>query len=215
MRVTPYHLLPTTEIFIAQVGGVVVATMTLVKDGQLGLPLESVYPAEVARKRELGLSVGEVSCLADRLSSPRRFFPVFCELNRYMVQYARRENLDQILVAVHPKHARFYQRYMCFEPIGGLAAYPSVRNRPAVALCMDFSYIDEKGLENPERHARFFGQPIPDVQLAPQPMSAEERSYFQPMLEASFNSAHEKRRARLPPADLPALLGCSSPSLVG
>ena len=43
MRVTPYHLLPTTEIFIALHQGEVVLTYTLVLDGRLGVPMESVY----------------------------------------------------------------------------------------------------------------------------------------------------------------------------
>jgi hypothetical protein len=92
MRVTPYHLLPTTTIFVASLRDPdrdVFATVSLVGDGAFGLPLERVYPAEVHQRREQGLSLAEVSCLADRRSDFRRFFPVFCALNRVMIQFAR------------------------------------------------------------------------------------------------------------------------------
>jgi hypothetical protein len=186
MRVTPYHLLPTTQIFVAVLERTVIETITLVGDGERGLPMEAVYAEEIAARRAQGLRIGEVSCLADRRADLRRFFGVFCELNRWMVQYARRQGLDQILVAVHPKHARFYTRYFCFEPIGEMKAYPNVCNRPAVALCMDFAQIDEKGREYPARHAKFFGDPIPPAQLAPQPMTAEELNYFGKRIDPRF-----------------------------
>ena len=68
MRVTPYHLLPSTEMFIAEYQGEVIYTMSLVIDGALGVPMDQVYGDEVARLRRKGMLVGEVSCLADRRS---------------------------------------------------------------------------------------------------------------------------------------------------
>ena len=186
MRVTPYHLLPTTEVFIALYQGEAIFTVSLVADGELGLPMESVYAEEVARRRERGLLVGEVSCLADRRSQFRRFFPVFLRLSRLMVQYARRQDLDELLVAVHPKHARFYQRFMDFELIGGKTSYPAVRNHPAVALCLDFARIDR---ERPENYDTFFGQPLPDEQLQPRPITKAQRDYFRPMVDPTFGLA--------------------------
>ena len=183
MRVTPYHLLPTTEIFLAQVEAEAVSTVSLVTDGELGLPMESVYRKEVALRRERGLLLGEVSCLADRRSHLKRFFPVFLRLSRLMVQYARKQGLDELLVAVHPKHARFYRRFMDFETIGEETAYPAVRNRPAVALRLDFARIDR---ERPESYDTFFGQPLPDEQLRPQPIPPAQRDYFGPMVDPSF-----------------------------
>ncbi len=111
MRITPYHLLPTTEIFIASLRRAIF-TVSLINDGGLGLPMEIVYGDEVARRRELGLAVSEASCLADRRSWFRGFFPVFVGITRLMAQYAKRRGLDELLVAVRPKHARFYRRYL-------------------------------------------------------------------------------------------------------
>jgi hypothetical protein len=186
MRVTPYHLLPTTEVFVAVLRGEVISTVSLVADGELGLPMETVYGREVAVHRDRGLFVGEVSCLADRRGHFRSFFPVFLKLSRLMVQYARRQGLDELLVAVHPKHARFYRRFMDFELIGEETAYPAVRNRPAVALHLDFDRIDR---ERPANYDTFFGQPLPDELLEPQPITLADCDHFRPMVDSSFDFA--------------------------
>ena len=55
MRVTPYHLLPSTEVFIAKCGSDVISTMSLIADGQLGLPMETIYAEEIGHYRELAL----------------------------------------------------------------------------------------------------------------------------------------------------------------
>src|SRR5690606_20081192 len=95
------------------------STVSLIEDGAFGLPLERTYPAEVEQRRAAGLRLGEVSCLADRRQDFRRFLPVFVALNRWMIQFAQAQQIDQVLVAVHPKHARFYTQYFGFEVVGG------------------------------------------------------------------------------------------------
>ena len=204
MRVTPYHLLPTTEVFVATLDGAAAFTVSLVIDGQLGLPMESVYADEVAVRRERGLLLGEVSCLADRRSQFRGFFPVFLRLSRLMVQHARRRGVEELLVAVHPKHARFYRRYMDFRVIGEQTAYPTVRNHPAVALSLNFDRVDR---ERPQAYETFFGLPIPEEQLEPQPMPRADRDYFRRMVDPSFTPAPLGSTGGFPQAGsaLPAL----------
>jgi len=186
MRVTPYHLLPTTEIFIATMGREVIFTVSLVTDGEAGLPMECVYKDEVAAKRAAGVRLGEVSCLADRRSHFRGFFPVFLRLNRLMVQYARFHGLDELLLAVHPKHARFYQRFMSFRPIGQQRVYPTVRNHPAVAMSLDFARIDR---EPPGCYDAFFGESLRDELLEPCPITPAEVDFFRPMIDPTFKLA--------------------------
>ena len=173
-------------MFVATLEGEAVFTVSLVIDGRLGLPMESVYADEVAMRREQGLLLGEVSCLADRRSQFRGFFPVFLRLSRLMVQYARLRGVEELLVAVHPKHARFYRRYMDFRMIGDQTAYPTVRNHPAVALSLNFDRVDR---ERPRAYDTFFGQPIPEEQLEPQPMPRSDREYFRRMVDLQFTPA--------------------------
>lgn len=186
MRVTPYHLLPTTATFVAECRGEVVFTMSLVADGALGVPMENVYGEEVADMRRRGLRIGEVSCLADRRASMVRFFPVFLRTSRLLVQYAHREGLDGLVIAVHPKHARFYRRYFDFRLIGGQKDYPCVRNRPAVALWMEFARLAR---ERSGSYLALLADEFADEELRPQPISEAECDYFRPMIDPAFQCA--------------------------
>ncbi len=183
MRVTPYHLLPTTEVFVAFLQQEAVFTMSLVTDGKLGVPMESIYADVVEDRRQQGLLVGEVSCLADRRNQHRGFFPVFLRLSRLVAQYAWNQGLDQLLVAVHPKHARFYRRFMAFETIGQQRTYPTVRNHPAVPLCLDLAELHRTRCE---AYQTLFSQRLPAEQLQPQPITRVQSDHFRPMIDPSF-----------------------------
>lgn len=185
LRVTPYLMLPTTQTFIAVRNQEIVCTVSLVGDGELGLPMESVYFQEVAEARAKGLYVGEVSCLASRYADFRHFLPIFVQLTRLMAQHARRHGMDQFLIAVHPKHARFYERFMGFEQIGPLREFPSVQDAPAVCCCLDFARIDR---ERPKCWNEFFGTPLAPSKLDSHPITQEEVDYFTPA--AKMNEAH-------------------------
>ena len=163
-----------------------VFTVSLIGDGQLGLPMENVYGEEVRSLRKQGVRIGEVSCLADRRSKYRKCFPVFVRLCRLTAQFAWHQGLDRLLVAVHPRHARFYRRFMDFEPIGPERSYPSVQNRPAVALSLDLVRLHEnrgKGYDT------LFGPTIPAEQLAPARFDPSEADYLRPMIDPSFDCA--------------------------
>lgn len=186
MRVTPYHLLPTTEVFLATCRGEAIFSMTLVLDGALGLPMEVVYGEEVASRRKQGLFLAEVSCLADRRKNFRGFLPIFFGVSRLMAQYAWSRGVHELLVAVHPKHAKFYRRYMAFSPFGELRAYPTVRNNPAVALALNFDHINRN---RPKSFGTFFGQWLPEERLIPQPITPTECEYFGSMVDPTFSIA--------------------------
>jgi len=180
MRVTPYQLLDTTDVIVAVCDGEVISTVSLVCDGDLGLPMEGIYGDEVARYRRRGIRVAEVSSLADRRSQLSRTLPVFVPLMRLMVQAARYRGVEELLVAVHPRHARFYQRFLSFEAVGAEKSYPLVRNNPAVALSLDFARLDRV---RPVNYETFFGAPLAEEQLVGRPMSDRERRWFAPAAE--------------------------------
>lgn len=182
MRVTPYHLLPTSEVFIAVKEGEVISTVSLIRDGELGLPMESVYSKEVARFREHGYSVAEVSCLADHRQGQKRSVPVVMRLMSLMAQCAKRRGVDQLLIAVHPRHAKFYQFFAAFEPIGDEKPYRTVCDNPAVAMALDLSWAP---IDHPHLYAKFFGTPFPEKVLDYRPMSDELRCELSSVVEAN------------------------------
>jgi hypothetical protein len=177
LRVMPHHLLPTTATFVALRGERVIATVTLVGDGRLGLPLERVYGPEVDAMRQPDTWLGEVSALASAPTEADSKCDVVIGLMRLMAQFSRRHGLEHLLVAVHPRHARLYRRAMGFQPLGEERPYPSVCNRPAVALHLDLSRLDQAP---PENVALFFGEDISDDRLRFCPISASERRHFAP-----------------------------------
>lgn len=193
LRVTPYHLLPTTHVFVARYGCNVISTVTLVEDGRLGLPMEEIYGPEVVELRQRGLHMAEVTSLADRRRDLHRFLPVFTRLGRLLVQFARNQRVDRLLIAVHPRHMRFYQSYMAFEPIGPARQYPSVQNQPAVAMSLDFKGIESR---RPACYNMFFGQEIPEQQLQPHPIPPKEQAYFRHFVE----ERGRRTRCTLPPS---------------
>jgi hypothetical protein len=158
-----------------------------VRDGEFGLLMEEIYPEEVAARRAAGLRVAEVSCLADRRRDSYRFFGLFCELSRLMAQLAVKLDVDEFLVAVHPRHAALYRRHMAFRRLGDRRSYPTVQASPAVALVLNFSRAQ---IESPGSWKKFFGQQVPDSVLKPCPISLEDREYFQSMLETVPDWSH-------------------------
>ncbi len=182
LRVTPFHLLPTTSTYIAYYRNEVICTLTLVGDGMLGLPMESIYPDEVEAIRQQGGCSGEVTCLAVRDVPFRCFLPIFIKLTRLMAQSARAHGIDRLLIATHPKHGRFYCKFMGFEQFGGVREYPSVRNAPAAAYCLDFARIDR---DRPACYDQYFGTPLPSDELAYRPMTREEQETLAPVAALS------------------------------
>jgi len=180
LRITPYQLLSTTDLFVAQLRNKTICTLSLVRDGELGLPMEDVFSRQIAERRAAGLRLAEVSCLADRRSGTRRFFGLFCDMIRLMVQLAEQDKIDQLLIAVHPRHAHIYQRCMGFKKIGDTVDYSTVQGNPAVPLCLDLS---EVRLNSPKIWNRFFEERIPRDVLKPQPISYGDREYFTSLLD--------------------------------
>ena len=135
VRVLPEHCEPYSAILMAydQLG--VVCTSTLVLDGPRGLPIEELYPDEVQQRRDAGLKLAEVSCLAgqtssDPLTRPSR--PPIARMMTFLGGLAQFLQVDRLLIAVHPRHSRFYRRKFGFEVFGEEKTYGKVQNRPAI-----------------------------------------------------------------------------------
>jgi hypothetical protein len=180
MRITPYQLLPSTDVILAELRGQMISTVSLVRDGELGLPMEAVFPDEVAARRAAGIGLAEVSCLADRREGTARFFGLFCELSRVMAQLARKTGVDELVVVVNPRHAPLYRRYMAFEQIGEERIYDAVQGFPAVPLSLNFA---KAKINKPKSWHEFFAEELPEEVLQACPITTDDRDYFLAMLE--------------------------------
>lgn len=188
LRATPYHLSPSTEVAVAVSPGRVVCTATLVRDGPMGLPMETVYKELVEERRVRGLRLAEISCLAHAQRPATRYFQHVIGVMSLVAQAARRRGVDQLMLTVHPRHARFYSRYMGCELIGGLTHYETVCYQPAVALCLDMNRLAET---HPHGYAKLFGERYPAEDLQARPMSEEVVQWIVGLLESTGQAKHD------------------------
>src|ERR1044071_1772763 len=78
---------PDTAVILARLGQLPVATLSAIADGPDGLPLDSVYAAELDRLRASGRRLLEIGLFADRRTELRRSFAVVLDLMRYVTYY--------------------------------------------------------------------------------------------------------------------------------
>ncbi len=178
LRLTPHHMLPTSEVLIAKTDNTITSTVSLFADGYLGLPMESMYTREIADLRREGCRVAEIGCLADRRESQARFIDTFVKLGQLLGQVAVKRGLNGLVAAVHPRHARLYKRIMGFRQFGELTECPYANGNPAVALVLKFDEHADTQLA-----AKFLGERIPDAELMPYHWDRETRRHFQQILE--------------------------------
>jgi N-acyl amino acid synthase FeeM len=176
LRFTTYHALPDTTTFVAKNDQVVIATLSLVLDNTLlGLPMESIYGAEIDRLRAAGKHVVEVTSLAGGGLSVREFVPVFVALMRLMTQYAVSQGADAMVISVHPRHRNFYQKVLGFVPLGACRAYPAVEDHPAEGHFLDPDLLRTKA---PPMHQVMLGERLPPQALVPTRMPKHLVQYF-------------------------------------
>lgn len=134
VRMTPYLALPSTAIFVAIEGGKVTGTLSLVKDGPFGVPMQKAYHHEVQQVRDEGRTLAEVGALC--VANGKRGTGVPFLLYKAMWLAARRLlNIDDLVIAVHPSVADLYCATLQFERIGPVREYPML-SRSASALAL-------------------------------------------------------------------------------
>ena len=109
-------------------------TMTLFRDNPMGLALDSVYARELDELRRQGRRLLEVGMLADRRRSAARSAAALFSMMRWALHCALQNDLTDLVIGVHPRHALFYTRYYGFEQFASPTSYPLVRNHPVVPL---------------------------------------------------------------------------------
>jgi hypothetical protein len=182
LRVTRHQLEETTEIFVAIKDDEVISTLSLIGDGREGLPIDKVFGPEIEALRK-EFQIAEVSCLADRRESVVRSLPLLLRLQRLMFQSADLRGIECVVIAVHPRHARYYQRLLGFKQIGEQREYGAVLGQPAVAM---YKHLDYPYAPNTEVFESYFAVPCPREQLQrPSPRSPE---FVQRMQELAIDS---------------------------
>jgi len=140
MHYSAHHLLPKTCVFLFKTYLTVLSTMSYIPDTpKFGLPMDSLYKAELDGLRNSGRKVVELGSLATTRHRCWQNLMIF--LSKAVFQYALSTGADDLCIMVNPKHVRFYNSIFLFQPFGEERHYDKV-DAPAVALRVDMHGIE-------------------------------------------------------------------------
>jgi hypothetical protein len=134
-RVGVFNALPSTKVFVARAQGRVVATVTLVQDSSLGLPMDQAYREELDVLRAQGRRLGEAATLTVAADYREWGFPILMRLYRTLIIYAATiARLTDLCLVVIPTHRRFYQTFFGVRELGPARPYPRINHTRVVGL---------------------------------------------------------------------------------
>lgn len=167
MRITKYHLLPSTLVLTVKHWDLVIGTVTLIRDSAWGLPVEELCSLDDWRDRKVPLY--EISALAIdrtfRYESGIYLFPLLRALYQTLAQLS---DNPAVFVSVNPKHWDFYQALFAFRKATdqSFSNYSFVEGAPAE---VGFLRLDETYRELQQKYSwypkqwnlfEYFTQPI-------------------------------------------------------
>lgn len=138
LRVTPWHALPTTTTVCAKVGGEVVGTLSMVREGVFGLPLQSAFDLAPVRRQPGQLA--EISALAVRRDYRRTGGAILFPLMKFMYEYCTQYfDTRHLVIAVNPDKIELYEALLFFERLQASVVdhYDFANGAPAVGAALD------------------------------------------------------------------------------
>ena len=138
LRVTLYHALPTTTTLCAKWDGQVVGTLSMIREGVFGFPLQSVFDLAPVRAREG--QIAEISALAVhpdfRKTGGAIMFPLMKFMHQYCVSFFDTRHL---VIAVNPDRIEMYESLLAFERLQEqvVGNYDFANGAPAVGASLD------------------------------------------------------------------------------
>ncbi len=138
MRITKYHTLPSTTTIVAKLQGKVVGTVSLVRNGIFGSPVESIF--DLSEYRKTGGRVAEVSSLSVSREYSGQHGKILFPLLNYLYQYSVRSfGVDYLAIAVNPTWWDFYEYILHFKRLKSevVSNYSFVNGAPAVGGILD------------------------------------------------------------------------------
>lgn len=142
MRVTMYHALPTTTTVCAKFAGRVIGTVSMVREGVFGFPMQSAF--DLQQVRAAGGNVAEISALAVhpdfRSTHGAILFPMMKFVHEYCSEYSDTRHL---VIAVHPHQIELYEALLLFKrlPHAEVRHYDFVNGAPAVGATLDLATV--------------------------------------------------------------------------
>lgn len=196
LRVTIYHALPTTTTLCAKWDGGVVGTLSMIREGVFGFPLQSVF--NLAPLRAQAGRIAEVSALAIdpafRTTGGKMLFP----LMKFMYEYCR-EYFDtrHLVIAVNPNKIELYESLLFFERLQAQVVdnYDFANGAPAVGATLDLLHAPERfrqayagRRQRKDLHRYFVQTRLPNIQAPQRPFHTTNDPVLTPaMMDHFFN----------------------------
>lgn len=145
LRVTIYHALPTTTTLCAKVDDRVVGTISLIREGVFGFPLQQAFDLGAVRAQEG--QIAEVSALAVhpdfRKTGGRILFPLMKFMYEYCTSYFDTRHL---VIAVNPNKIELYESLLMFERLQAhvVENYDFANGAPAVGASLDLAGVRKR-----------------------------------------------------------------------
>lgn len=138
LRVTIYHALPTTTTLCAKVDGRVVGTLSLIRDGVFGFPMQSAF--DLTQVRAKPGQIAEVSALAIHPEFRRTGGWILFPLLKFMYEYCTRYfDTRHLVIAVNPDKIELYESLLFFRRLVAqpVDRYDFANGAPAVGATLD------------------------------------------------------------------------------
>jgi hypothetical protein len=101
----------------------------------------------------------------------------------FVIQTAAQRDVDEMMIAIHPRHARFYKRQLGFRLIcSDIRSYETVQGNPAVLLSLDVRNLQSN---DPATHARIFRHALPSDLVHRRTILESTRRHFRYALQPS------------------------------
>lgn len=179
-------------LIFQQSAGEIAGTLSVVGDNSWGLQLEAIFPREVASLRAAGKRLAEVTCLAvDRKLT--RLPDGFFQLTRFLFQYACWRDYDELLLAIHPRHFSFYQRFFHIHRFAQCRPHPACNDHPAVGCRINVNEVTRA--VDPLVLDWYTADKIPSAAFAKAKMPADDNAHFCRRIGARPMEQQPPRRA--------------------
>ncbi len=173
MRVTMYHALPTTTTLCAKYDGEVVGTISLIREGVFGFPLQAVF--DLAPVRAKAGQIAEVSALAVHPKYRKTGGAILFPLMKFMYEYCTAFfDTRHLVIAVHPTRIDLYESLLFFKHLAEnrVDGYDFANGAPAIGATLDLQTAPETlkrayGHKSPRRnlHNYFVNIKLPNIRM--------------------------------------------------
>jgi GNAT superfamily N-acetyltransferase len=213
LRVTPYHALPTTTTLCAKFDGQVAGTLSIVREGVFGFPMQSAFELSAVRAREG--RIAEISALAVHPDFRRTGGSILFPLMKFMYEYCTQYfDTRHLVIAVNPNRIELYEALLMFERLQAQAVdrYDFANGAPAIGATLDLQAAPRQFLgvyggrsERRDLHRYFVETRLPNIHHPGRSYFTSNDPVLTPALLDHFFNRRTDTLARLDPRRLQLL----------